>query len=262
MKKELPGYLSESEASNVPAEGGRTPVDSVADPEEGGTDAGPARVSKAVIRRLPRYYRYLRELIREGKSRVSSGELSELMNVTASQIRQDLNCFGGFGQQGYGYNVNYLFTKIGELLGVSTGLRAVIVGAGNLGSALVGSAMFEKRGVDILALFDVNPNLIGTEKYGVPVHSMAELESFCRRRHIDIAVLTLPKDQAVPTTERLSAAGVRGLWNFTGVELERQFPALVTENVHLGDSLMILNYELHARRAPGGKAKGKSGENG
>lgn len=216
-----------------------------------------ARVSKAVIRRLPRYYRYLRELIREGKSRVSSGELSELMNVTASQIRQDLNCFGGFGQQGYGYNVNYLYTKIGELLGVSAGLRAVIIGAGNLGSALVGSAMFEKRGVDILAMFDVDPEVIGTERYGVPVHSMEELESFCRRRHIDIAVLTLPKDQAVSAAERLSLAGVRGLWNFTGMELERQFPSMVTENVHLGDSLMILNYELHAKRATGGKAKGK-----
>ena len=136
-------------------------------------------------------------------------------------------------------------------------MRAVIIGAGNLGSALVGSAMFEKRGVDILAMFDVDPEVIGTEKYGVPVHSMEELESFCRRRHIDIAVLTLPKDQAVSAAERLSLAGVRGLWNFTGMELERQFPSLVTENVHLGDSLMILNYELHAKRATGGKAKGK-----
>ena len=230
--------------------------------DEGGEDVSAVhpRVSQAVIRRLPRYYRYLRQLIREGTTRVSSGELSEKMNVTASQIRQDLNCFGGFGQQGYGYNVSYLYTKIGELLGVGAGFRAVIVGAGNLGSALVGSAMFEKRGVDILSMFDVDPNVIGTEKCGVTVRSMDELENFCRRRHIDIAVLTLPKDQAVTVAGRLTDAGVRGLWNFTGVELERQFPSVVTENVHLGDSLMILNYELHAGRdrGRGKQKKGKS----
>lgn len=215
----------------------------------------PPHVPKAVIRRLPRYYRYLRELIRKGYSRVSSGELSEMMNVTASQIRQDLNCFGGFGQQGYGYNVNYLYTKISELLGVGAGLSAIIIGAGNLGSALVGSAMFEKRGVFIAAMFDINPDVIGTEKCGVKVRSMQELESFCRGTRVDFAVMTLPKEQAIAVSSRLSAVGVRGLWNFTGVELDREFPGMITENVHLGDSLMILGYELHAKNVKGKRNK-------
>lgn len=206
-----------------------------------------AVVSKAVVRRLPRYYRYLRELLRAGKNRVSSGELSKLMNVTASQIRQDLNCFGGFGQQGYGYNVNYLFTKIGELLGVASGNRAVIVGAGHLGSALVGSSMFENRGVDVLALFDISPAVIGTERQGIPVLGLEKLEEFCLENGVDFAVLTLPKDQALAVSRRLCSAGVRGVWNFTGAEIERQLPEMAVENVHLGDSLMILNYALRER---------------
>ena len=159
--------------------------------------------SPAVVKRLPRYYRYLRELITQGKMRISSGELSALMNVTASQIRQDLNCFGGFGQQGYGYNVNYLYAKICELLGVSRGLCAVIIGAGDLGRALVRSSMFEKRGVDIVAMFDVNPALIGTEVGGVTVYDMSELEHFCEENAVDMAVLTLPKDFVAEEAKRL-----------------------------------------------------------
>lgn len=201
-------------------------------------------VSPAVIRRLPRYFRYLRELIREGKMRISSGELSARMNVTASQIRQDLNCFGGFGQQGYGYNVNYLYARICELLGVSAGLRAVIIGAGDLGRALVRSPMFEKRGVDIVALFDISPALIGREVGGVLVRDMSELESFCHDLEVDMAVLTLPKEPATEVAERLVACGIRGLWNFTGKELCFESAEVVVENVHLGDSLMILNYQL------------------
>jgi len=201
-------------------------------------------VSPAVIRRLPRYFRYLRELIREGKMRISSGELSARMNVTASQIRQDLNCFGGFGQQGYGYNVNYLYARICELLGVAAGLRAVIIGAGDLGRALVRSPMFEKRGVDIVALFDVNPELIGREVGGVLVRDMRELESFCRDLEVDMAVLTLPKEPAPEVAERLVRCGIHGLWNFTGKELRFEEQGVVVENVHLGDSLMSLNYQL------------------
>lgn len=199
-------------------------------------------VSPAVIRRLPRYFRYLRELIRQGRMRISSGELSEMMNVTASQIRQDLNCFGGFGQQGYGYNVNYLYAKICELLGVGAGLRAVIVGSGDLGRALVRSSMFEKRGVDIVAMFDVDPALIGRVVGGVTIYDVATLEDFCSRNSVDMAVLTLPKEAVVEIAHRLISCDVRGLWNFTGKEFDYDHEKVVVENVHLGDSLMILDY--------------------
>lgn len=199
-------------------------------------------VSQSVINRLPRYFRYLRILMREGKTRISSGELSERMNITASQIRQDLNCFGGFGQQGYGYNISYLYAKICELLGVGAGLRAIIIGAGNLGRAIVRSSMFEKRGVDIVAMFDVNPMLVGQSVDGVMIHNMAELERFCGENHVDIAVLTLPKERTTEAAEQLRALGIRGFWNFTGQELEPH--DTIVENVHLGDSLMALCYKL------------------
>ena len=201
-------------------------------------------VSEAVIRRLPRYFRYLRILMREGKMRVSSGELADMMHITASQIRQDLNCFGGFGQQGYGYNVSFLYAKICELLGVGAGINAIIVGAGDLGRALVRSSMFAKRGVEIVSLFDVNPELIGREVGGVTIRNMTELEAFCEASPVDMAVLTLPKDQAEPVADRLLAAGIRGFWNFTGKELHYDDPNIVVEEIHLGDSLMSLNYRL------------------
>lgn len=207
----------------------------------------PVMVSPAVIKRLPRYFRYLREVIREGRLRISSGELSEKMNVTASQIRQDLNCFGEFGQQGYGYNVNYLYTKICEILGVGEGYTAIIVGAGNLGRALARNPMFEKRGVDIVSLFDVAPERVGQTVGGVPVRNMTELEAFCRGNRVDIAVLTLPKECAAETANHLCDLGIKGLWNFTGKELDRLCPEAVVENVHIGDSLMTLCYALHCR---------------
>ena len=206
-------------------------------------------VSPAVIRRLPRYFRYLRELLREGKTRISSGELSARMQVTASQIRQDLNCFGGFGQQGYGYNVSYLYSKISDLLGVSMGLQAIIVGAGDLGRALVRSTMFEKRGLDIVALFDVDPELIGKEFGGIKVYDMSELEQFCQNHSVDMAVLTLPKEKVEEESTRLLSLGVEGFWNFTGKELSHLPKGAVVENVHLGDSLMSLNYELCRRKS-------------
>jgi len=201
-------------------------------------------VSPAVIRRLPRYFRYLRELIREGKMRVSSGELSAMMNVTASQIRQDLNCFGGFGQQGYGYNVNYLYARICELLGVGAGIRAIIIGAGDLGRALVRAPMFAKRGIDIASMFDVDENLIDRSVGDVRIRHMNDLESFCREVPIDMAVLTLPKDRVDEVAVRLMECGIRGFWNFTGKDLDLDPNRVVVENVHLGDSLMILNYKL------------------
>ena len=201
-------------------------------------------VSSAVIHRLPRYFRYLRMLMREGKTRVSSGELSRLMNVTASQIRQDLNCFGGCGQQGYGYNVTFLYAKICELLGVGAGFSAIVVGAGDLGRALSRSDMFEKRGVDVIALFDVDPALIGKSVNGVLIRDIAELEAFCGENNVDMAVLTVPKNKSEEMAQRLASCGVRGIWNFTGKELALE-SSITIENVHLGDSLMILEYRLN-----------------
>ncbi len=214
-------------------------------------------VSPAVIRRLPRYFRYLRELLREGKTRISSGELSERMQVTASQIRQDLNCFGGFGQQGYGYNVSYLYSKISDLLGVGVGLQAVIIGAGDLGRALVRSSMFEKRGVDIVAMFDIAPDLIGKEFGGASVYDMKELDAFCQENRVDMAVLTLPKDKAEEEAAHLLSLGVSGFWNFTGKELVYAPGEAVVENVHLGDSLMSLNYELCRQKTEKAKKSAK-----
>ena len=209
-----------------------------------GKDSFRPEVSSAVIKRLPRYFRYLRELIRMGKTRVSSAELSSMMNVTASQIRQDLNCFGGFGQQGYGYNVNYRYPKICELLGVGYGFRAAVIGAGNLGSALVGSPMFEKRGVDVVAIFDVNPAVISKKIGNVRVYSMDELETRLRDFGVDIVILTLPKENALDVAARLAKTDIHGIWNFTGKELELGESGIVVENVHLGDSLMTLCYDV------------------
>ena len=202
-------------------------------------------VSPAVIKRLPRYFRYLRELIREGKTRISSGELSERMHVTASQIRQDLNCFGGFGQQGYGYNVNYLFAKICDILGVGSGYHAIIIDAGDLGRALAKTGMFEKRGVDILALFDQNPENIGRPIQDIPVYNLDTLEDFCAKNPVDIAVLTLPQKEMVrPIAQRLSQCGILGIWNYTGVELKLDREDIAVESTHLGDFLMILNFKI------------------
>lgn len=202
------------------------------------------RISSAVIKRLPRYFRYLRELLEAGRMRISSGELSKMMNVTASQIRQDLNCFGGFGQQGYGYNVKYLYGKISEILGVDKEYRAVIVGAGHLGLALAGSPMFAKRGVTLTALFDNSPDIIGKDYGQLHVYDVAELESYIKNNNIDIAVLTLPRAYAKDTAERLTNLGIKGIWNFTNVELRFEELGTVVQNVHIGDSLMQLTYRI------------------
>ena len=203
------------------------------------------RISSAVIKRLPRYFRYLRELLEAGRMRISSGELSKMMHVTASQIRQDLNCFGGFGQQGYGYNVKYLYSKISEILGVEEHYRAVIIGAGHLGLALVGSPMFSKRGVTLTALFDNSPDLVGKEYGPLHIYDIAELDTYIKRNNIDIAVLTLPRMYAKETAERLASLGIRGIWNFTNVELDLEELGITVQNVHIGDSLMQLTYRVH-----------------
>ena len=211
-------------------------------------------ISPAVIRRLPRYYRYLCELIARGQTRISSGELARMMHVTASQIRQDLNCFGGFGQQGYGYNVNYLFAKISEILGVSAGFKAAIIGAGDLGRALVHLSMFEKRGVDIVALFDTDGEAEGKDCAGVPVYPIDDLEAFCTENHVDIAVLACPKHLVKGIADRCVKLGLKGLWNYMGVELEYSDDDIIVENVHLGDSLMIMNCRI-CRNIGGEKAR-------
>ena len=202
-------------------------------------------VSPAVVKRLPKYFRYLRQLIREGKTRVSSAELSKMMNFTASQIRQDLNCFGGFGQQGYGYNVNYLYSKICEILGVGFGFRAALVGAGNLGTALVKSPMFEKRGVDVVAMFDISENLVGRKVSEITIFSLDMLEKKLNEYGVDIVILTLPKEYADSIVDRLvTCKSVKGIWNFTGKELDLSDSNIVVEDVHMGDSLMSLCYEV------------------
>ena len=213
-------------------------------------------VSSAVIKRLPRYHRYLGDLLREGKYRISSAELSKMMNVTASQIRQDLNCFGGFGQQGYGYNVKYLHGKISELLGVTQGFRAVIVGAGNLGRALAATHMFERRGVTRLALFDSNPDIIGSEIYGLPVYSVNSLADFCRENDVNIGVLTVPKEAAYDVAVTMADAGVKGIWNFANMELKLpEHEDVIVENIHLGDSLMTLCYEIKTKNEESNQEK-------
>ncbi|MGN0401059.1 MAG: redox-sensing transcriptional repressor Rex [Acetatifactor sp.] len=200
-------------------------------------------ISQAVIGRLPRYFRYLGELKDKGVERISSQELSELMQVTASQIRQDFNNFGGFGQQGYGYNVEYLYDEIGKILGLDKTHNFIIIGAGNLGRALGNYLNFERRGFIFKGIFDQNPDLIGMDVRGVKVKPMEEMEAFIRENQIDIAVLTIPKTGAVGVADRLVQNGIKAIWNFAHVDLSVP-EGIQVENVHLSDSLMKLSYNL------------------
>lgn len=201
-------------------------------------------ISQAVIRRMPRYYRYLGELLEAGVERISSGDLSKLMNVTASQIRQDLNNFGGFGQQGYGYNVQFLYDEIGKILGVDRTHDMIVVGAGNLGQALANYSKFRKLGFHIIALFDINPNLKGQKVGDVEVYMLDQLDDFCKENHVDIAALTMPKHNADNIAQHLVDIGVRAIWNFAHVDLNLEGKNVVVENVHLSDSLMQLSYNI------------------
>lgn len=201
-------------------------------------------ISQAVIIRLPRYFRYLGELIDEGYERISSKELSERMRITASQVRQDLNLFGGFGQQGYGYNVKELHKEIGKILGLDKKHNLIIIGAGNLGQALANYMNFEKRGFIIKGIFDQYPEHCNKNVRGFQIHSMDELENFIEENDIDIAVLTIPKTSAVATSKRLVDSGICAIWNFAHVDLDVP-ENVVVENVHLSDSLMKLSYRFH-----------------
>lgn len=201
-------------------------------------------ISQAVVRRLPRYYRYLGDLLEEGVERISSNDLSNRMQVTASQIRQDLNNFGGFGQQGYGYNVQYLYDEIGKILGLNQTHNIIVIGAGNLGQAITNYVKFERLGFKIIALFDVNPKLKGKIIRGLPILMMDELDAFCERQNVDIAALTLPKEKADETARHLVSLGIRAIWNFAHVDLNLMDDHVVVENVHLSDSLMQLSYNI------------------
>lgn len=201
-------------------------------------------ISQAVIRRMPRYYRYLGELLEEGVERISSNDLSNRMQVTASQIRQDLNNFGGFGQQGYGYNVQYLYDEIGKILGLTQTHNIIVMGAGNLGQAITNYVKFERLGFRIIALFDVNPDLKRQNVRGIPIYMMDELDEFVAKNEIDIAALTLPKEKADETAKHLVDLGIHAIWNFAHVDLDLIDRRVVIENVHLSDSLMQLSYNI------------------
>ena len=201
-------------------------------------------ISQAVIRRMPRYYRYLGELLEDGVERISSNDLSKRMNVTASQIRQDLNNFGGFGQQGYGYNVKFLYEEIGKILGLNQKHNIIVIGAGNLGQALANYAKFEKLGFVITALFDVNPALEGVTVRGIKIHMLDELEDYCKDHVVDIAALTMPKEKADAIANRLVNLGIQAIWNFAHVDLDLIDKDVVVENVPLSDSLMQLSYNI------------------
>lgn len=201
------------------------------------------KISSAVIRRLPRYYRYLGELLENNVTRISSKELSERMKVTASQIRQDLNNFGGFGQQGYGYNVESLYNEIAKILGIDKQHRMVIVGAGNFGSAVAKYDDFAKRGFVITSMFDKDPEKIGKTISGVKIRPMEELKDYIKMNNIDIAALMIPTEYAIDTAQILVDAGIKGIWNFAHTDLSVPEDVIV-ENVHLSESLMRLSYNL------------------
>lgn len=202
-------------------------------------------ISTPVIRRLPRYYRFLGDLEREKVERISSRELAQRMGLSASQIRQDFNCFGGFGQQGYGYHVKELRGIIGDILGVHEKTGVILIGAGNLGKAIAAHVDFEKRGCQLIGIFDSNTLIQGTTTAGLPIMPMESLDSFCRSHHPSVAVLCIPKDAAQSLADQLISLGIGGFWNFSHFDLRIKDPNVIVENVHLGDSLMTLAYCMH-----------------
>ena len=202
------------------------------------------KISDAVIHRLPRYYRYLDDLYNKGVVRISSSSLGSKMDITASQIRQDLSCFGEFGQQGYGYKVTALRAEIASILGMDRGYSAILIGVGNLGQALLCNFSFKTWGFDLKAAFDVKPQLIGTDYEGVKIHDMATLPQFLSENKVDAAVLCVPKAHAVQTTELLTSHGVNAIWNFTNVELTAPESSTIVENIHFSDSLLSLSYYI------------------
>lgn len=202
-------------------------------------------ISSSVIRRLPRYYRFLGELRAEGLERISSRSLSERMGLTASQIRQDLNCFGGFGQQGYGYNIAELQLEIGHIIGLDEPQSAVLIGAGNLGRTVATHINFETKGFRLIGIFDCKAALIGQMLKGTPIRDIADLDEFCRENLPKVAILCIPKDAAQKISEQLIKLGIRGFWNFSHYDLSLSHPDIIVENMHFGDSLMSLSFKMH-----------------
>lgn len=204
----------------------------------------PTSVSNSVIKRLPRYYRFLGDLQLKGLSRISSKELSKRMGLTASQIRQDLNCFGEFGQQGYGYNIEVLRDEIGKILGLQEPKKAILIGAGHMGRALTMHFNMAEKGFNLIGIFDKKQSLSGQTIQGLPIHNMDRLDEFCRENKPHIAILCIPKESAHEVTETLVKLGVKGFWNFSHYDLSVDFPDIIVENVHLSDSLMTLCYNV------------------
>ena len=201
-------------------------------------------VSISVIKRLPRYYRFLGELKEQGIVRISSKDLSNRMGFTASQIRQDLNCFGGFGQQGYGYNIESLYNEIGNILGVNKNRKAILIGAGNLGKAVALHMSFEQRGFNVIGIFDRNPALTGQLLRGLPIRHTDGLYDFCRDNSPTVAVLCIPSSAAEVLAPQLVELGIKGFWNFSHYDISANYPNVAVENVHLSDSLMTLSYHV------------------
>ncbi len=202
-------------------------------------------VSNSVIKRMPRYYRFLGELLKQNIVRISSRELSEKMNLTASQIRQDLNCFGGFGQQGYGYNVEELHNEIGKILGVDKSYKTILIGAGNLGKAIAVHINFETRGCKLIGVFDNYDKLIGEKIGNLMVSNIADIEAFCQKEKPDIAILCIPKISAQEIADKLVKLGIHAFWNFSHYDLRMEYSDVVVENVHLGDSLLTLTFSIN-----------------
>ena len=201
-------------------------------------------ISNSVIKRLPRYYRFLDELKATGTTRISSKELSRKMGITASQMRQDLNCFGGFGQQGYGYNIEFLQTEIARILGLDIPKSAIIIGMGNLGRAVTMHINFESKGFSLIGLFDSKESLVGQVVKNMPIRSTATLDEFCRENFPEVAILCIPKEAAPSVSEQLIKLGIKGFWNFSHYDLAINHPEIKVENMHFGDSLMTLSYRL------------------
>lgn len=201
-------------------------------------------ISNSVIKRLPRYYRFLGELKNQGVTRISSRELSEKMGLTASQIRQDLNCFGGFGQQGYGYNINLLEEEIAKILGLDVPKNAILIGMGNLGKAVTMHMNFENKGFRIVGLFDSKESLVGQVVRNLPIRNTADLDEFCRENRPQVAILCIPKNAAADIAEQLINLGIKAFWNFSHYDMSLNHKDIVVENVHLSDSLMTLSYQM------------------
>ena len=201
-------------------------------------------ISISVIKRLPRYYRFLGILKNAGIVRISSRELADRMGLSASQIRQDLNCFGGFGQQGYGYNIESLQNEIGKILGVNAGLNTILIGAGNLGRALAMQMEFEQRGFKLIGIFDKKESLAGQVIRGLPVRPSSDIEDFCKENHVDVAILCIPYNEAVENIDLYINCGIKGFWNFSHYNINEKYPRAIVENMHFNDSLMTLCYQV------------------